>query len=208
MNQLISFSGVYKSFKQGEENISILENIDFFVEENKTTIILGYSGSGKTTILNIINNIDNIDSGILNRKDNISISYVTQSSNFIEELSIEQNLLFSIYNKKNSLNLYEIAKYFNCENTLKKKPSNLSGGEKQRINIIRGIIVNPDLLILDEPTSSLDYDNKFKIIDYINNVQKERHLTIILVTHDLEIIEHISNKNLFKISNKKIQFLV
>ncbi len=204
MSTIMSLENVCKSFEQDEQKVNILENINLPIEEKITTVIVGFSGSGKTTILNIINGIESVDSGFIHKKENISIGYVTQHANFIEELTIEENLLLATYKKKNILNIYEIAEEFNCLHILKKKPKNLSGGEKQRINIIRGIILNPKLLILDEPTSSLDYDNKFNIVNYLNNIQTKKELTIVLVTHDLEILENISNKKVFKISNKHL----
>ncbi len=204
MSAILSLENISKSFNLDEQKVTILENISLPIEEKITTVIVGFSGSGKTTILNIINGIENIDSGTIHKKENISIGYVTQHANFIEELTIEQNLLLATYKKKDILNIYEIVEEFNCLHILKKKPKNLSGGEKQRINIIRGIILNPQLLILDEPTSSLDHDNKFKIINYLNNIQNRRELTIVLVTHDLEILDTIKNKQVFKISGKKL----
>lgn len=201
---MIVLNEIYKSFFLHGQKINILENVNIEIKNKEITTILGVSGSGKTTLLNIIGGFETYCSGSVIKKDNLKIDYVTQSPHFIEELSVYDNLIFSSYKHKNKEKISYYLELFECSHLIKKKPYSLSGGEKQRINIIRALVNNPDLLILDEPTSSLDFENKIKVSNTLNSIIKNNDLSIILVTHDKDIVESFDNKNLFELKNKKL----
>lgn len=202
---LIELKNINKSFFDDNEKIEIFNNLSLEIKENNCYILIGYSGSGKTTLLNIINKLEPIDNGEILLSDNLQISYVTQYANFIEEMSIDKNLRFVALKNNNRDMIYKLSELLNCSHILKKKPRHLSGGEKQRINILRGLLLNPNLLILDEPTASLDQENKKILVSFINKIQEETNISILLVTHDLDIINLFSKKNVFKIENKSLK---
>lgn len=201
---LIELKNINKSFFDDNEKIEIFKNLSLEIKENNAYILLGYSGSGKTTLLNIINKLEPIDDGEIVESKNLRISYVTQYANFIEEMSIDKNLRFVALKNNNRDMIYKLSELLNCSHILKKKPRHLSGGEKQRINILRGLLLNPNLLILDEPTASLDQENKKILVSFINKIQEETKISILLVTHDLDIINLFSKKHVFKIENKNL----
>ena len=202
---LIKLNQVSKTFQDEEDSIQLLENINLSIEEDSINVIVGYSGSGKTTLLNIINGIEPISSGFIDKIDNLTIGYVTQQPSFIDELSVDKNLRFVASKMNNKDKIYSLMDKFNCSHLLKKKPYQLSGGEKQRINIIRGLLLNPNVLILDEPTASLDHDNKYNLINFIDEIQKNLKISIIMVTHDIEVISNFHKRKVFSIKNKSIE---
>lgn len=202
--KIIELKNISKTFNDESEIVAVLNNVNLTIENNSINIIVGYSGSGKTTLLNIIKEIEPISSGELFIAKDINISYVTQQPNFIDELSIDKNLRFVAHKNNNKEKIYSLMDKFKCSHLLKKKPYHLSGGEKQRINIIRGLLLNPDVLILDEPTASLDQDNKNNLIQFIDEIQKNLGITIIMVTHDTEVINNFHKKRIFHLKNKTI----
>lgn len=202
---MIILNEIYKSFSQNKENINILENINIEIKLKDIITILGVSGSGKTTLLNIIAGIETYCSGSITKTKNLKIDYVAQNPHFIEELNMYDNLLFASYKYKNTNRINEYLDLFDCSHLKNKKPYYLSGGEKQRVNIIRALINNPDLLILDEPTSSLDFENKIKVSKILNYIRDNNDISIILVTHDKDIVDSFDNKKLFELKNKKLK---
>ncbi len=204
---MITLSEIYKSFFQNGNKINVLENINLHINSNEIITIFGVSGSGKTTLLNIIGGFDSYCSGSIKKNNLLKIDYVTQHPHFIEELNVYDNLLFSSHKYKSEDKIKKYLDLFECSHLKDKKPHILSGGEKQRINIIRALINNPDLLILDEPTSSLDFENKIKVSQVLNKICNENNLSILLVTHDKDILDSFENKKLFELKNKKLTLL-
>ena len=204
---MITLSEIYKSFFQNGNKINVLENINLHINLNEIITIFGVSGSGKTTLLNIIGGFDSYCSGSIKKNNLLKIDYVTQHPHFIEELNVYDNLLFSSHKYKSEDKIKKYLDLFECSHLKDKKPHLLSGGEKQRINIIRALINNPDLLILDEPTSSLDFENKIKVSQVLNKICNENNLSILLVTHDKDILDSFENKKLFELKNKKLTLL-
>jgi ABC-type lipoprotein export system ATPase subunit len=196
---LITLHSVYKHFS----DLQLLDDINLELEDNCFVTIIGVSGSGKTTLLNIIDGIEPVSQGTIYRNSNLkSIHYVTQKAHFIDELSIKDNLLFA--SLKHKSDIYHYCEYFNCRPLLNKKPKELSGGEKQRINIIRSLLMKPQLLILDEPTAALDFDNKIKVAQLLNEIHQKEKIGVILVTHDRDMVEYTHKKKLYELKNKKL----
>lgn len=180
------------------ENQDVIKNLNVEFKKNKLIFITGRSGCGKSTLLNIIGGLEKCDSGEIlidnnevdfaNKNEEIKIDYVFQNFNLIGNLSGLQNILISnqIVNREvNESDIYDIAKVLNIsKKTLNKKVSKLSGGEKQRIAILRSLSRGSDILLCDEPTGNLDYKNSDEIFNLLSKLKDFK--TIIVVSHDLE----------------------
>ena len=196
-----------KNIKKTYGDLTVLENLSFEVDKNEIAAILGPSGIGKSTLLKCIVQLESIDSGsfILNgetltEKNRTQVGLVFQSSSLFQHKNVLENLLMApryhkLYDDKELLSMAD--SYLQDFGLLDKKfayPSELSGGQKQRIAIIRALLMNPDLLCFDEPTSSLDADNKNLLIEIIRKIKKDR--AIIVVSHDDDFIEKIADKTI------------
>ena len=200
----------------------ILEDISFTAESKSLVSILGPSGSGKSTLLQIIGLLNRPNSGeiILNEssylrldgKDleifrNKNLGFVFQFHNLLYEFTAEENILMPIYlrNNKQSSNvmdlLNDISKTLGINHILKKFPSNLSGGEQQRVAVARALITQPSLLLADEPTGNLDNKNAEELYDLFLKIKEDHNQQIIMVTHN-EKLTNQSNKVIFLDSGK------
>ena len=179
-----------KNINKSFGNLKVLDNISISFPENKTTCILGPSGCGKTTLLNIIAGLLDADSGELIGFENEDISFVFQEDRLIPWKNVEDNLAFVL--KKNT-DKREVDKLINhylelvsLEKYKHYYPKDLSGGMKQRINILRAFIYDSKILIMDEPFKSLDIDNKQIVMDFFEELMAAKNRTCIMVTHDIE----------------------
>lgn len=198
MEEVIKVKNITKKYGNRE----ILNNINFSLKQNETIIIKGNSGAGKSTLLNILLGFERQDSGeiyifgkntnefkedeffdIINKK----ISYMTQEDTIISGLNIFDNIKMPSYIKKEEscLDIFKFAKIFDIEKILNDTKESLSGGEKKKIMFIRSLVNMPEILILDEPTSSLDEKSVDKMIDEIKKLQNK--MSIIIVSHDERI---------------------
>ncbi len=185
----------------------LLSNSVFSIDldlPNKGVIgIFGESGSGKTTLLRVISGLQSIDNGLIQINNAIwqnnafhlpihkrSIGYIFQEASLFPHLNVEKNLAFSQkrawVNKQSAdstLNQTEIYRLLNIEPLLKKWPHHLSGGERQRVAIARALMINPSVLLMDEPLSALDYFRKQEILSYLDKLKKELQIPILYVSH-------------------------
>ena len=188
-----------KSFKDGNEKITVLKNINFSFEDNKIVSLTGPSGSGKSTLLHLLALLDNPDSGkiIFNDKDLVKsedeektdlrkndIAIVYQNNNLISDLSAIENVALANLNKnkdkkKSYLLAEKLLKEFGLENRMNHYPYQMSGGEQQRVAIARAIVNDPKLLFADEPTGNLDRKNTHLILNYLFKLKKNNRLIII-----------------------------
>ena len=195
-----------KSFKDGNEKITVLKNINFSFEDNKIVSLTGPSGSGKSTLLHLLALLDNPDSGkiIFNNKDLVKsedeektdlrkndIAIVYQNNNLISDLSAIENIALANLNKnkdkkKSYLSAEKLLKEFGLENRINHYPYQMSGGEQQRVAIARAIINDPKLLFADEPTGNLDRKNTDIILNYLFKLKKNNRL-IIIATHNRDL---------------------
>lgn len=187
-----------KNIDKSFGNLKVLDNISISFPENKTTCILGPSGCGKTTLLNIIAGLLDADSGELIGFENEDISFVFQEDRLIPWKNVEDNLAFVL--KKNT-DKREVDKLINhylelvgLEKYKHYYPKDLSGGMKQRINILRAFIYPSKLLIMDEPFKSLDIDNKQIVMDFFEELMKIEKRTCIMVTHNIEEAEKLGDR--------------
>ena len=207
---IIDIKQLAKTFIDGDRRLNVLKDINLEIEEGSIVTIKGPSGSGKSTLLSIMGTLDNADSGKIlingqNIKDelnidklrNKNIGFVFQFHNLISELTLEENVCLPkmIANdliNKNEIN--ELFEYFNLKDRMNSFPNDLSGGEKQRVAVMRAIINNPSIIIADEPTGNLDQENALKMTSLFQKLNTEKNLTIVIATHD---------ENVFNIGHKK-----
>ncbi len=200
----------------------ILDNISFVAEKNSLVSILGPSGSGKSTLLQIIGLLTKSDSGeiLLNNYSyskftekekenfrNLHIGFVFQFHNLLSEFTAQENILMPLTIRNKPLDesdfelLINISQSLGLEHLLKKYPSNLSGGEQQRVAVARALITQPALLLADEPTGNLDNRNAEDLYELFLKIKTERNQQIIMVTHN-EKLTYQSNKVIFLDSGK------
>lgn len=207
MRKIIDLTIQEKEYKNKKSHISILKDFKLEVNYGERIAVVGKSGVGKTTLLNILGLLDRNYNGSYTLFDlqtkelnlsqlaewrNQKIGFVLQESALINSLTIEENiklpLLYAKSSKTRKLDNFEsVINRIGIEAILKKKPFECSGGEKSRAVFARSVIMNPQLILCDEPTASLDGDNKERIIKLLFEMNQEFNTTIITVTHDLEV---------------------
>ena len=190
-NKLLEINNVSKSYYSIKNQTKALEDISFNLYEGEFLGIVGPSGCGKSSILNIISNLDNNYFGNIIKKKNIKIGYMFQEDTLFNWLTIYQNAILGLKISKklntNSINnVIDLLKKYNLYDFKDKYPNELSGGMKQRLSLIRTLATNPDILLLDEPFSALDYQTRKKISNDVYNIIKKENKTVIMVTHDIE----------------------
>ena len=194
---LVSFSNVTKSFNKKD----VIKNLNFNIFQNETLGIVGESGSGKTTICKLIMGIYKPTKGTIKIKENIKIEMVYQNAN--TSINPDQKI-YKVLNEENYIkkrkeyNKDEIQQYlkeFNLPiDVLERKSSELSGGQKQLISIIRALLNKPDIIILDEPTSSLDVSSQKILLDLLKEIKKKYALTYIIISHDNKVIKYMCDR--------------
>lgn len=207
MENIINLTDIRKIIKDGSNNLEILYNLSLTVKRGDMVSIIGTSGSGKTTLLNIIAMLDSnyqgsyiFDGEELSSKSEKelfdlrckNIGYIFQDFKLIEDFDVVKNvempLGFLGYKRNDRLRLSkEAIKKVGLETKEKTKVYKLSGGERQRVAIARALSFNPKIILADEPTGSLDKNTSLKIIDLLKELNKEYKVTILLVSHDLNI---------------------
>ncbi len=205
----------------GEIEIKALDKISFDIEKGELVVILGPSGAGKTTCLNILGGMDDVTSGKITvdgeRIDKLSkreltkyrrndIGFVFQFYNLIQNLTALENVELAVQLCKDHLNPEEILEKVGLKNRLKNFPSQLSGGEQQRVSIARAIAKNPKLLLCDEPTGALDYKTGKQILELLEQVAREEKMTVIIITHN-SVIAEIADK-VIKFNSGQVQDIV
>jgi putative ABC transport system ATP-binding protein len=210
MEEILKLSDVHKVYKNNEIEVHALKGINLKVKKGDFLVILGPSGSGKTTLLNLIAGLDKPTKGEIYFKDyclndlnedqlaNLrlkEIGFIFQSYNLIPWLNAIENVMLPMmllgYKEKNRIEkANELLKLVGLEHRKKHKPYELSGGEQQRIAIARALSNDPSLILADEPTGNLDYANAKSIFDLLLKINSEKKVTIIMVTHDVELAKN------------------
>jgi len=199
---LIEFKKVTKEYKIGEVQIKALDGVDFSISEGEFVVILGASGAGKSTILNILGGMDTATSGQVRIGDQEitgwsekkltqyrgeNVGFVFQFYNLIPNLNALENVEFATEICKNHLDAERILQQVGLANRVKNFPSQLSGGEQQRVAIARAVAKNPLLLLCDEPTGALDYVTGKSVLKLLQDLNKETKKCIVVVTHNSAI---------------------
>ena len=182
----IQLINVNKSFYSNKEQTDVLKDINIEIEKGQIVAIVGPSGCGKSTLLNIICGLSKPDSGKV--KINGKIGYMFQKDNLLEWRNVYKNITIGpeiMHIKEKEENIDSVLKKYGLYNFKYYYPKELSGGMRQRVALIRTLILNPDILLLDEPFSSLDYQSKLIVQEDIYKIIKQEKKTTILVTHDI-----------------------
>lgn len=185
---LVEFKGVSKSFCNLKEEIDVFKDLEFSLKENEKIAIVGPSGCGKSTILNIISGLVDVDEG--NVDVNGNVGYMFQTDNLFEWRSVYKNIVLGLEVKKKKISEYKekiesLLKKYELWDFKDKYPSELSGGMRQRVALIRTLILDPDILLLDEPFSALDAQTKLIVNDDIYGIVNDAKKSVIMVTHDI-----------------------
>ncbi len=214
MEPLIETKNLYKTFKKNSQNINVLKNINLKIYKGDKIAIVGKSGAGKTTLLHIMGTLEyptkgniffkNID--ITNLSENQlahlrgdNIGFVFQFHYLINEFTALENVILpSLVNKIRKKEVIERANFLldklGLKNRKLHKPSELSGGEQQRLSIARALINNPEILLTDEPTGNLDSQTSQQTFDLLDDIYEETGMTIVVVTHNKELSDRFQRK--------------
>lgn len=189
-NILLKIKNLKKNYHTPKEEIEAIEDFSFDLCENEFVAIVGPSGCGKSTILSILSGIENMSSGNIKNLNNSSIGYMLQSDNLFEWRTILENCLLGLeingkLNEENKKYVLSLLETYGLKNFINSYPSNLSGGMRQRVSLIRTLATRPDILLMDEPFSALDYQTRLAVSDDVFNIIKKEKKSVIMVTHDI-----------------------
>lgn len=199
MGSFVRFEHVNKEYRVGDMKLSALRDVSFDIDQGEICIILGQSGAGKTTILNILGGMDTLTSGKVylgekeissfNKKELTAyrredIGFVFQFYNLIPNLTAIENVEIVTQMTKNPLPAEEVLKSVGLEDRMVHFPAQLSGGEQQRVAIARALAKNPKLLLCDEPTGALDYKTGRQILQLLQDQSRKNGMLVVIVTHN------------------------
>jgi putative ABC transport system ATP-binding protein len=202
MEHFIEVKNLSKNYKMGEVTVHAIENMTFEVEKGEFVVILGPSGSGKSTLLNIIGGMDRptdgqvevaqaridlMDDRELTEYRRNSIGFVFQFYNLIPNLTALENVTLVTELTDNALDPVQVLIQMGLGDKLYNFPSQLSGGEQQRVSIARALVKNPDLILCDEPTGALDYETGKQVLRALQDVNRNLGKTLVIITHNSAI---------------------
>ena len=198
----IEFNNVTKEYKTGETSIKALDGASFSVEKGELAVILGSSGAGKTTALNILGGMDTVTSGEvivdgvhiesfknrqLTKYRREDIGFIFQFYNLVPNLTAKENVELALQICKNPRDAETVLKEVGLGERLNNFPSQLSGGEQQRVSIARALAKNPKMLLCDEPTGALDYVTGKQILKLLQDTCRKQKMTVLVITHNSAI---------------------
>ncbi|PTQ80639.1 putative ABC transport system ATP-binding protein [Trichococcus patagoniensis] len=201
---MITMTNVTKTYKTGDVETYALKDVNLTIEEGEFVVILGPSGSGKSTLLNVISGLDTVTSGeitfrgaALTKLDEEEMTafrrkhlgFIFQQYNLLQNLNVYENIQIGSDIGTAPLDIADLLEKVGLEKSRNKYPSQLSGGEQQRVSIVRSLAKNPDIIFCDEPTGSLDEENSKKILQLLQNLNEDYNKTVIVITHNLGIAE-------------------
>ena len=189
-NILLKINNLSKNYHTKNNEIKAIDNLTFDVYEDEILAIVGPSGCGKSTLLSILSKQDNKSSGEIINYKNLKMGYMLQKDSLFPWLTIKENALLPLtikkdLSKENINKVISLIKKYGLEEFISAYPKNLSGGMRQRVALIRTLANNPDLLLLDEPYSALDYQTRLALSNDLYNIIKQEKKTAILITHDI-----------------------
>ncbi|EMS69298.1 ABC transporter ATP-binding protein [Ruminiclostridium cellobioparum] len=218
MNSLVQFKNVVKEYDMGSKKLLAADNVTFSINEGEFVVILGPSGAGKSTVLNLLGGMDFATSGeiIINGR-NIAgfdekqltnyraenVGFVFQFYNLIPTLTALENVSLIRHVVKSPLDALEVLTSVGLEEHLRKFPTQLSGGEQQRVSIARAVCKNPTMLLCDEPTGALDSETGIVILSLLQKMSRERNKTVIIVTHNAALAQ--AADRVIRLKNGKVR---
>lgn len=217
MENFVSLKNVSKIYQMGEVEIRAVDGIDFDIAKGEFVVIVGPSGAGKTTVLNILGGMDTATSGqvLVDGKDiakysqkqltgyrRDDIGFVFQFYNLIPNLTALENVELALQICKHPLDARQVLEEVGLKQRMKNFPAQLSGGEQQRVSIARALAKNPKLLLCDEPTGALDYQTGKAILKLLQDMCREKGMTVIVITHNSAIAPMADR--VIKIKNGKV----
>ena len=202
MDTFVKLENITKIYHMGEVEIRAVDGIDFSIQKGEFVVIVGPSGAGKTTVLNILGGMDTASGGRITvdgqditkyserqltgyRRDDIG--FVFQFYNLIPNLTALENVELALQICKNPMDAQKVMEDVGLGERLDNFPAQLSGGEQQRVSIARALAKNPKLLLCDEPTGALDYNTGKAILKLLQDTCREKGMTVILITHNSAI---------------------
>jgi putative ABC transport system ATP-binding protein len=200
----IEFKNVSKIYKMGEVEIKALDDISFEIEKGEFVCVLGASGAGKTTILNILGGMDSATKGtiIVDGKDisgaddkqlceyrRYDIGFVFQFYNLVQNLTAIENVELATQIAEDPMSSKEVLKIVGLQDRINNFPSQLSGGEQQRVAIARAVAKNPKLLLCDEPTGALDYVTGKQVLKVLQDMCHNHGMTVVMITHNAALAD-------------------
>ncbi len=200
---MIELKNVDKFYGSGESRFQVLKSVSLKIEDGDYAVILGASGSGKSTLLNVMSGLERPDFGqVLYNGEDITtfpdskltqfrkenVGFIFQQYYLLPNMNVQKNVRMGADLADNK-NYDEIIRAVGLEDKLKKMPSELSGGEQQRVSVARALAKKPKVLFLDEPTGALDEQTGRQVLNYISELQKQLGFTIVMVTHNQNIAE-------------------
>lgn len=222
MSSFVEFQNVKKTYDMGEVIIKAVDDVSFSIEKKEFVVVLGASGAGKSTILNLLGGMDYVTEGsifvdgneiskynnkLLTKYRREEIGFVFQFYNLVQNLNAVENVELAVELCKDCMDPIEVLKNVGLEDRIYNFPSQLSGGEQQRVSIARAIAKNPKLLLCDEPTGALDYNTGKAILQLLSDTAKLYHMTVVIITHNTSIApiaDKIITVKSGKIANVKI----
>ncbi|OPX44671.1 ABC transporter ATP-binding protein [Clostridium thermobutyricum] len=214
----INIKNLYKKYKVGETVVVANNGISFSIEKGEFVVILGPSGAGKSTVLNILGGMDSCDEGeIIVDNTNISkfnnkeltkyrrddVGFVFQFYNLVQNLTAKENVELATQISKNALDVDKTLELVGLDKRKDNFPSQLSGGEQQRVSIARAVAKNPKLLLCDEPTGALDYNTGKQVLKTLQDTCRKMGTTVIVITHN-SAISQIADR-VIKINDAKVR---
>jgi len=202
MSDYVVFKNVIREYRSGDVTVRAADGIEFALMEGRFNVIVGPSGAGKTTVLNLLGGMDSVTKGditvggrnvaglkkrercLYRRND---IGFVFQFYNLIQNLTALENVELASHIRKNALDPREILRDVGLEHRINNFPAQLSGGEQQRVAIARALAKNPKLLLCDEPTGALDYQTGKGILKLLQDTCREKGVTVVVITHNSAI---------------------
>lgn len=220
---MIQFEALSKKYASGSKTTTALDNINLEIYTGECFGVIGESGAGKSTLLRMINAlerptsgkvlVEDVDIQSLSKKDlqvfRQKIGMIFQQFNLLQNLTVKDNILLplKLHDYEDTLDIDHVLKFVGLEDKKDTYPSELSGGQKQRVGIARALITKPDILLCDEPTSALDQTTTDEIVQLLDQVNNAFDMTVLVVTHELEVIKQLCERSAIMDSGKVIDVI-
>lgn len=213
----VEFKDVYKRYQMGEVTIAASDGVNFEIEKGEFAVIVGASGAGKTTVLNMLGGMDTCDEGqiLVDGKDvakfstkemtryrRQDIGFVFQFYNLVQNLTAKENVELATEICSDAVDAEEVLRQVGLGERINNFPAQLSGGEQQRVSIARALAKSPKLLLCDEPTGALDYNTGKTILKLLQDTCREKGMTVVVITHN-QAITPMADR-VIKIKNSKV----